>query len=279
MTDQILPSLPMETPYGFFNYEIVFWTVIVCLAVALLGWWLGRRLQKQPGRRQVAAESVVGFFDGLCRDILGPNRGRKYLPLFGSLFLFICISNIIGLFPMRIVAGKGVEIGGEAYVDQNGDGVWEPGEPVKDETGQADWTRAGRKNGVFIPSPVEPTRNVNVTIGISIFLAVGMYAAAMRLKGLKGFPGNLFEPFWWMFPLNLIGMVAEVVSVSFRLFGNIFGGAIIIVVIGGLTYNSILPADMIMNLFLVLFVGVIQAFVFTMLWMTYHSNLIAEEEG
>ena len=67
---------------------------------------------------------------------------------------------------------------------------------------------------------------------------------------------------------------------SFRLFGNIFGGAIIIIVIGGLTYNALLmPIQQVMTMFLVLFVGLVQAFVFTMLWMTYHSNLIAEEEG
>jgi F0F1-type ATP synthase membrane subunit a len=192
--------------------------------------------------------------------------------------LFVSVSNIVGLLPMRIFAGKGIEIGGEEYIDQNNDGVWEPGETVMGPDGKPDWKKVGRKNGVFIPSPVEPTRNVNVTIGISIFLAVGMYLGAMKLRGLRGFPGNLLEPFPAMFPLNLVGMFAEVVSVSFRLFGNIFGGAIIIIVVGGLTFNSILPADLIMNLFLVVFVGLIQAFVFTMLWMTYYSNLVADEE-
>ena len=117
MTDEILPSLPVETPFGYFNYEIAFWTVTVCMIVAGLGWWLGRRLQNKPGRRQAAAELLVGFFDKLCRDVLGPDRGRKYLPLFGSLFLFICLSNVVGFVPVNALTGRGVEIGGEEYVD------------------------------------------------------------------------------------------------------------------------------------------------------------------
>ena len=100
MTEEILPALPLETPLGYFNYEVTFWIIVVCLVVAALGWWLAWGLRSRPGRRQAAAEALVGFFDRLCREVLGPNRGRKYLPIFGTLFLFICFSNIIGLVPM-----------------------------------------------------------------------------------------------------------------------------------------------------------------------------------
>ncbi len=281
MQEKILPALPFEIPHvGFFSYGIVFWSTIATIVVALLGWWLGRKLQGSPGRRQAAAEMLVGWFDQLCRDVLGPNRGRKYLPLFGSLFLFVVACNTVGLLPlhgltMGLFPEKGLEIGGEPYVDFNDDGAWQPGEPVADERGSPDWKRTGRRMGILIPAAVEPTSNVNVPMGLSLVLGLLMYSAAVLLKGFRGFPGFLFQPYWWMFPLNLVGMVAQIVSVSFRLFGNVFGGAVITIVVGGLLYNVLVPVGL--NLFMGLFVGIIQAFVFTMLWMTYHADLVAEE--
>jgi F-type H+-transporting ATPase subunit a len=269
MQDKILPGLPLQIPYvGSLDYGIVFWSAMVALLVALLGWWLGRKLRKYPGRRQAAAEMLVGWFDGLCRDVLGPSRGRKYLPLFGSLFLFLVVANTIGIVPL----GR-LEIGGEPYRDFNNDGAWQPGEPAV-AFGEMEWDRE-RSGGFVIPAVMEPTRNVNVPMGLSLFLAAGMYLAAIILKGLRGFPGSLFRPFWWMFPLNLIGVVAQVASVSFRLFGNIFGTAVITVIVSGFLYSILVPIPL--NIFLGLGFGLIQAFVFTMLWITYHSELVAEE--
>jgi F-type H+-transporting ATPase subunit a len=72
-----------------------------------------------------------------------------------------------------------------------------------------------------------------------------------------------------MMPLNLIGELAKVVSISFRLYGNIMGGSIIIIVVGHLIYSLVLPPFL--NAFFGLFVGTIQAFVFTMLTLVYIS--------
>ncbi len=70
-----------------------------------------------------------------------------------------------------------------------------------------------------------------------------------------------------MAPLNIIGELAKVISISFRLFGNIMGGAIIIIVVSYLVYGILLPP--LLNLFFGLFVGTVQAFVFTMLTLVY----------
>jgi F-type H+-transporting ATPase subunit a len=69
--------------------------------------------------------------------------------------------------------------------------------------------------------------------------------------------------------LNLIGELAKIVSISFRLFGNILGGSIIILVVSYLTLNLVLPPFL--YAFFGLFVGTIQAFVFTMLTVVYIS--------
>jgi len=68
-------------------------------------------------------------------------------------------------------------------------------------------------------------------------------------------------------PLNVISEMSKVVSISFRLFGNIIGGSIIIVVVSTLVANVVLPVGL--DLFFIFFVGTVQAFVFTMLTLTY----------
>jgi F-type H+-transporting ATPase subunit a len=70
-------------------------------------------------------------------------------------------------------------------------------------------------------------------------------------------------------PLNLIGEIAKVVSISFRLYGNIMGGSIIILVVSYLVYGLIIPPFL--YAFFGMFVGTVQAFVFTMLTLVYIS--------
>jgi ATP synthase subunit 6 len=289
MQDRILPTLPVETSFGLFQYGTVFWSGVAVVLVAVLGWWLGRRLKKFPGRRQVFAELLVGWFDRLCKDILGERRGRTYLPLFGSLFLFVVVCNVIGLVPLSglslgLFPRSGLELGGDPFRDFNGDGAWQPGEPAASPEGDTLWGEE-RRMGFLVPSIESPTANVNVPLGLSFFLAAAMYGAAVVLRGFRGFLRSFAEPLWFMTPLNVVSAGAQVVSVSFRLFGNIFGGTVIMIVGLAVLYRLLWPvlnvaaasiADVIMVSFLGLFIGIVQAFVFTMLWLTYHADLVAE---
>jgi F-type H+-transporting ATPase subunit a len=93
--------------------------------------------------------------------------------------------------------------------------------------------------------------------------------AAIKSKGFKAYIKEYFQPIFFMMPLNVIGELAKIISISFRLFGNIMGGSIIILVVSYLCYNIILPPFL--NAFFGLFVGTIQAFVFTMLTVVYIS--------
>jgi F-type H+-transporting ATPase subunit a len=89
----------------------------------------------------------------------------------------------------------------------------------------------------------------------------------IRSKGFKAYILEYFQPIFFMMPLNLIGEFAKIVSISFRLFGNIMGGSIIILVVSYLCWNILLPP--LLYAFFGLFVGTIQAFVFTMLTVVY----------
>ena len=121
----------------------------------------------------------------------------------------------------------------------------------------------------IIPYMSEPTKDLNTTLGYGILGFFIAHYAGIRTKGLKAYLLEYFQPIFFMAPLNIIGELSKVVSISFRLFGNIMGGSIIITVVSHLVYSLVLPP--ILNGFFGLFVGTIQAFVFTMLTLVYIS--------
>jgi F-type H+-transporting ATPase subunit a len=119
------------------------------------------------------------------------------------------------------------------------------------------------------PHLAEPTKDLNTPLGLGIMGFFIAHYAGIRAKGFKRYAKDYFEPIFLMAPLNMIGEIAKVVSISFRLYGNIMGGAIIVLVVSHLVYSLILPPFLIA--FFSLFIGTIQAFVFTMLTLVYIS--------
>lgn len=120
-----------------------------------------------------------------------------------------------------------------------------------------------------IPYFSEPTKDLNTPLSLGLLGFVIAHYSGIRTHGLKKYVAQYFQPFFFMLPLNLIGEIAKVVSISFRLYGNIMGGSIIIIVVSHLVYNLVLPPFL--NMFFGIFVGTIQAFVFTMLTLVYIS--------
>ena len=121
----------------------------------------------------------------------------------------------------------------------------------------------------IIPHLEEPTKDLNTPLSLGIMGFFIAHYSGIKTKGLKRYLLDYCHPIFIMAPLNVIGELAKIVSISFRLFGNIMGGAIIILVVSYLTYSIILPPFL--NAFFGLFVGTIQAFVFTMLTLVYIS--------
>ncbi|MBN2419634.1 MAG: F0F1 ATP synthase subunit A [Deltaproteobacteria bacterium] len=120
-----------------------------------------------------------------------------------------------------------------------------------------------------IPMMAEPTRDLNTTLGMGILGGIVSHYSGIRVKGIKGYLKEYCSPMWFMAPLNFIGEIAQVVSVSFRLYGNILGGAIIILIGSQLLKSILVPPFLVM--YFGLFVGTVQAFVFTMLTLVYIS--------
>ncbi|GAB4285901.1 MAG: F0F1 ATP synthase subunit A [Deferrisomatales bacterium] len=194
---------------------------VVMAGLLLFAALAARRLRLVPGPLQSAAEVLVASFRTLVDETLG-RLGGAYFPLILTLFVFILLSNWLGMIP-------------------------------------------------FLE---EPTKDLNTTLILGIVGFVVAHVSAIRVKGFRAYARGYFQPFFFMFPLNVIGELAKVVSLSFRLYGNIMGGSIIILVVSHLVRHLVLPP--LLNLFFGAFVGTIQAFVFAMLTLTYISVAIQE---
>lgn len=199
-----------------FNSQTLIMTWVVMGIMIAFGLLATRRLGLIPNPLQTLAELMVGGFMNLANDAL-EEKGRTFFPLILTLFMFLILSNWLGLIP-------------------------------------------------FLS---EPSKDLNTPLGLGVMGFFIAHYVGLRTKGLKNYLKGYCEPIFFMAPLNVIGELAKVVSISFRLYGNIMGGAIIIVVVSDLVYHLILPPFL--YGFFGLFVGSIQAFVFTMLTLVYIS--------
>jgi len=200
-----------------FNVETIIMTWIVMAALIVFAFLAGRNIGFLPNPFQVVGEFLVSAFYGLTKDALDEDMAKTYFPLICSLFMFLLLSNWLGI----------------------------------------------------LPKLSEPTKDLNTTLGLGIMGFFIAHHAGIKTKGLKKYAKEYCEPMFFMAPLNIIGELAKVVSISFRLYGNILGGAIIILVVSHLIYSLVLPPFLIC--FFSLFIGTIQAFVFTMLTLVYIS--------
>ena len=132
-----------------------------------------------------------------------------------------------------------------------------------------------------------PTTDLDTTLAWAMITFCMIYYAGVKFHGLKYFKG-LLEPIPFLLPLNIIGEVAKPISLSFRPFGNILGGAVIMALLyqflGWL--STLIPGISIpigqlvipvpLHLYFDLFAGVLQAFIFIMLTMVFVGNAAEE---
>lgn len=138
----------------------------------------------------------------------------------------------------------------------------------------------------IFPGFEEPTKDLNTTLALGLIAFCYIQFYAVKTHGLKNYLVGFLDPFFLMLPLNIVGTLTLIISLSFRLFGNIFGGYIITALYTKMISGSaILQTFALMsglNLLMVfvfgLFEGLIQAFVFSMLTLTYLSIEIVADD-
>jgi len=254
---------------GFWNLHLdsVFYAVVLgILFTASFRFAAGRATAGVPGRWQNFVEMMVEFVDTQVRDSFH-GTSRLIAPLALTIFCWIFLMNFMDLVPVDLLPEVGVAMGIE-YMK------------------------------------VVPTTDLNITFGMSISVFLLMIFYSIKIKGAGGFARELlFHPFGkWMMPFNLLLKVVEElakpVSLALRLFGNLYAGELIFILIalftlsaGGHTLTetllnlaspatiSYLVIQVILGLAWALFhilIITLQAFIFMMLTIVYLS--MAHEE-
>lgn len=210
--------------------------LVTALVLAVVARLATRRMQRipKPGL-QMIMELAYGWFVHLCRQIIGP-QGDRFVPLVGSLFIFILCMNWLGV----------------------------------------------------VPGMLSPTANLNVTAGLGLTVFVATQVYGVRAHGLRYF-AHFAEgpwPLWILIiPIHIIGELARPLSLSIRLFGNIFGEDTAIgvfIILGAAVLKAVyipLPLHLPMIGF-ALFGGFVQALIFATLTAVYIAGAVqAHEHG
>lgn len=116
-----------------------------------------------------------------------------------------------------------------------------------------------------------PTADLNTTLALALMTFVLIHFTGFKSKGFFGYLKGFLEPIPFLLPLNLMGELATPISLSFRLFGNIVGGLIIMTLVYEAlgSFAVIIPAAL--HAYFDLFAGLLQSFIFAMLTMVFVS--------
>ncbi len=233
-------------PFPVTNSIVTSWVVAAALLIAIRV--AIRRPKLIPTRAQAIVENLVQGILDITSPIVGEKVAKPTFPLLIALFTFILIQNWSGLFP-------GV---GTIYM-------------VDHRTG--DWTELIRPGNA----------DMNATLALAIVAICGWFYFIMRYAGplfvLRDLFGNkadkketpaviyypLFVIFFGAGLIEVVSIMFRPVSLSFRLFGNVFGGENLMHAMSGIEKWG-LPAPF---YFLELLIGLVQAFVFTLLVSVY----------
>lgn len=203
-----------------FNMDTLMMTWLAMAVVIVLAVMATRGGKLIPTGWQNFLEMIVVALSDQLEETVGP-KGRKLAPFIITLFLFILISNWLGL----------------------------------------------------VPGLTSPTNDLNTTLGFALMVVMLVHVLGMVNKGPLNYLKHFCQPYLPFVVINMIEEIAKPITLSFRLFGNIFAGEVLLIILGMLVPYVIPTAWLAFSIF----VGIIQAFIFTMLSMTYLSTALKDE--
>ncbi len=223
----------MEHPYMFFvklfemiglghfahAYPHVVYTWVVMIFLIVFGALGAKGVTMIPTKGQNFFEMLVSGIEEFMVDITG-EEGRWLLPLVATLFIFIFVSNLIGLIPG------------------------------------------------FFP----PTASLNTTLACALTVVIFTHVIGIKYHG-AAYIKHFLGPVWWMIPIilpiEIIGHLARILSLSFRLFGNMMGHELVLGILFFLAGAFFAPLPI---MALGIFVALVQAFVFFLLSIMYFTG-------
>lgn len=247
-------SLPAEAIFHIGSWQITnahLTSILITGLVFVLCLWARRHMALVPSKAQVAFEMLHEYvFDQLKSSFGSEQKARSFFPFFMTMLIFIAIANQFSLIPLifQIIAGE---------------------------------------HKLFRL----PTSDLSFTVGLAVFVVLFSNILAFKIAPIKhlgkyinisGFfkirkPSDIGQAFldFLLGLMDIISEIAKVLSLSFRLFGNIFAGEVMVAVIAGLSVFTmfLVPIPFIA---LGIFSGVIQALVFFLLSIEFIAGTIRD---
>ncbi|PAV31360.1 F0F1 ATP synthase subunit A [Virgibacillus profundi] len=220
------------------NLSNVLMITVTSIIVFVLCVLGAKKLQMKPTGAQNVMEWILDFVKGIINDTMGWKTGKLFLPLALTLFTYILVGNLLGVITNGVFGGN----------------VW--------------WK--------------SPTADAGVTLTLSAMVIVLSHFYGIKLRGGKEYVKDYFRPIPILFPIKLIEEFANTLTLGLRLFGNLYAGEVLLALLVGLTSSGVLGFFGGAIPFLAwqgfsVFIGGIQAFIFTMLAMVYMSHKVSEE--
>ncbi|RYG71467.1 F0F1 ATP synthase subunit A [Lentibacillus lipolyticus] len=225
-------------PWLDFNLSVVLMTAISTLIVFVLCVFGTRKLQMKPSGMQNFMEWVVDFVKGMISDTMDWKTGKVFLPLGLTLMAYILVSNLLGVMTLMTFGNE----------------LW--------------WK--------------SPTADPGLTLTLSTMVIVLTHYYGIKVRGAKEYGKDFIRPFPAFLPIKLIEEFSNTLTLGLRLFGNIYAGEVLLGLLAGLTSSGILgflggAIPMLAWQGFSLFIGAIQAFIFTMLTMVYISHKVSSD--
>lgn len=259
-----------------------------------------KNIQKVPGAFQTVIESGIEYFYSLTSQIAGKNTD-KIFPWFMSFFIVIFVANLVGLLPgfgsigfyettthaapvttdashsktpVKESSEHADDTAHGPTPDSHGEETIQPEEehteaPSEHATAPTEETHTETH---FVPLLRGMTSDFNVTLALATISIVATHTIAVRTTGFKSYISrflSLNPILLFVGILELVSEFTKLFSLSFRLFGNIYAGEVVLATISGL-FAFLAPIPF---LLLELIVALVQALVFAMLTMVFMSIL------
>jgi F-type H+-transporting ATPase subunit a len=256
------PHLPAPVLFHIFglpitNTMIAGWITVVFLVI--ISWLITRRMKLVPGKLQATYEFILGWVYDFCISVAGEKNGRRFFPVICTIFLFVAFNAWLSLIP-----GFGSILWGDHELLRGAN------------------TDVNTPLAIALVSFVFVEYNGLKTLGIKylgkfikaqgLFKSVGLVFTGKVKRGLSGLFSGAIDLF--VGALEGLSEFIRVISFTFRLFGNMTAGEILVLVIAFL-----IPMALSWVVYgLELFIGFIQALVFSGLTLAFVSMAVASHE-
>lgn len=221
-----------------FNLANVLMMTVASLIVFIIAVAATRKLAMKPTGIQNFIEWVMDFVKNIINSNMDWRTGGQFLMLGMTLILYVFVSNMLGL-PFSIVIGHEL------------------------------WWKS-------------PTSDPAITLTLAVMVMGLTHYYGIKMRGMKNYAKTYVQPMGFLFPLKIIEEFANTLTLGLRLYGNIYAGELLLTLLAGLGTSGVVGAATAALPMLAwegfsIFVGSIQAFIFTMLTMVYLSHKVSDD--